>query len=80
MDASLLYGTVFIPLASKVAAIRVPASVLTDKAKVPTFLLLCRRCSPGVTQVVPKMKAHLHLLTLDMDDADLLIGWGEGCP
>lgn len=42
-----------------VAAIRVPAFVLTDKAKVPAFLLLCSYCKPRVThEVVPKMKAH----------------------
>lgn len=48
-------------LALMVAAIRVPAFVLTDKAEVPTLLLLCRHCKPGVTcEVVPKMKAQMH--------------------
>lgn len=42
-----------------VAAIRVPAFVLTDKVEVPAFLLLCSYCKPRITQkVVPKMKAH----------------------
>lgn len=43
------------------SAVRAPALVLTDKAELPTFLLLCRHCTPGVTcEVVPKMKAHMH--------------------
>lgn len=58
-----------------VAAIRVSASVLTDKAKVPTFLPLCRHYKPEVAhEVVPKMKDQ------EMDDADLLIGLGKSCP
>lgn len=66
-----------------VAAIRVPAFVLTDKAKVPAFLLLCSYCKPRVThEVVPKMKAHTlqEFFGPDVDGAELLIGWKKGCP
>lgn len=52
-------GCIPVVLAVKVAAIRVPPFVLT-KAEVPTFLLLCRHCKPGVIcEVVPKMKAQV---------------------
>lgn len=55
-----------------VAAIRVSASVLTDKAKVPTFLPLCGHCKPEVVyEVVPKMEDQ------ETDDADLLTGLGR---
>lgn len=65
-----------------VAAIRVPAFVLTDKAKVPAFLLLCSYDKPRMTHgVVPKMKATLQeSFGLDMDGAELFIGWKKGCP
>lgn len=56
LDVSLLCVTVLFNCPQWLQQ-RVPASVLTDKAKVPTFLLLCRSCKPGVThEVVPKMK------------------------
>lgn len=65
-----------------VAAIRVPAFVLTDKAKVPAFLHLCSYDKPRITHgVVPKMKATLQeSFGLDMDGAALFIGWKKGCP
>lgn len=60
LDASLLCVTVLFQLASMVIAIRVPAFVLTDKAKVLAFLLLCSYYTPRITHgVVPKMKATL---------------------
>lgn len=66
LDASLLCVTVLSELASMVAAIRVPAFVLTDKAKVPAFLLLCSYCKSRIThKVVPKMKANSSGIFLD---------------
>lgn len=59
LDASLPCATVLSYLASMVAAIRVPAFVLTDKAKVPAVLLLCSYGKPRIThEAVPKMKVH----------------------
>lgn len=72
LDASLLCVTVLFQLASMVIAIRVPAFVLTDKAKVLAFLLLCSYYIPRITHgVVPKMKATLQeFFGLDMDGAE----------
>lgn len=59
-----------------------PAIVLTDKAKIPAFLLLCSYYKPRITHgVVPKMKAtRQESFGLDMDGAELLVGWKKGCP
>lgn len=59
-----------------------PAIVLTDKAKIPAFLLLCSYYKPRITHgVVPKMKAtRQESFGLDMDGTELLVGWKKGCP
>lgn len=59
-----------------------PAIVLTDKAKIPAFLLLCSYYKPRITHgVVPKTKATLQEpFGLDMDGTELLVRWKKGCP
>lgn len=82
LDTSLLCVTVLFYLASVVAAIRVPAFVLTDKAKVPAFLLLCSYCKPRINQeVVPKMKAHSSVIFWTMYGWCWIVYWWiKGCP